>query len=66
VRGDPIGYPHVFRDSLLSIGIFVLPEGAVIPLHDHPNMTVLSKLIYGSLQVTSYDMPTDAPRKLSA
>jgi plant cysteine oxidase len=66
VRGDPIGYHHVFSDSLLSIGIFVLPEGAVIPLHDHPNMTVLSKLIYGSLQVTSYDMPTDAPRKLSA
>jgi len=60
MRGDPICYHHVYSDSQLTISIFVLPEGAVLPLHDHPDMTVLSKLIYGSLRVTSFDMPEEA------
>ncbi|EOD36442.1 hypothetical protein EMIHUDRAFT_226497 [Emiliania huxleyi CCMP1516] len=44
---------HVYADAALSIGIFVLPAGASIPLHDHPGMSVLSQLLYGSLHVTS-------------
>ena len=55
--GSPVGYYHVYKDPLLSIGIFVIPAGGSIPLHDHPGMTVLSKLLFGSLRVTTYDMP---------
>lgn len=55
--GAPIGYHPIYSDDLLSISIFVLPAGACIPLHDHPGMTVLSKILFGALDVTSYDMP---------
>ncbi|MQL73202.1 hypothetical protein Taro_005530 [Colocasia esculenta] len=40
------------------MGVFCFPAGATLPLHDHPHMVVLSKVLYGSVSTRSYDWVT--------
>ena len=52
-----VRYIHITEvPDQYSIGIFVFPPFARIPLHDHPEMCVLSRLLYGDLQCLSLDL----------
>eukprot|EP00747_Dinoflagellata_sp_TGD_P178579 gnl/TRDRNA2_/TRDRNA2_27757_c0_seq1.p1 gnl/TRDRNA2_/TRDRNA2_27757_c0~~gnl/TRDRNA2_/TRDRNA2_27757_c0_seq1.p1 ORF type:complete len:379 (+),score=14.44 gnl/TRDRNA2_/TRDRNA2_27757_c0_seq1:57-1193(+) len=50
-----IGYQDVYSGPDMTICIFMLRAGAVIPLHDHPNMHVFGRLLFGRMRVRSFD-----------
>ncbi|KAL2900820.1 Plant cysteine oxidase 1, partial [Bienertia sinuspersici] len=45
----------VYKCRNFSLVIFFLPASAVIPLHNHPEMTVFSKLLLGKMHIKAYD-----------
>jgi cysteamine dioxygenase len=52
-----VRYLHIAEISdQYSIGIFVFAPFARIPLHDHPDMCVLSRVLYGDLKRHSLDL----------
>jgi len=56
VAKNVVRYLHVHEEDLkYSVGVFVFPPGARIPLHDHPGMCVISYVLYGDLTVRSFD-----------
>jgi len=55
---NAVRYIHLSKvPDQYSMGVFVFPPHAKIPLHDHPGMCVLSKVIYGDIQRLSLDLP---------
>jgi quercetin dioxygenase-like cupin family protein len=45
-----VKYQHVEQGVGYSMGVFVLPPSGFIPLHSHPDMCVISKVLYGDLR----------------
>lgn len=55
--GPPVSYMHIAETESFSLGVFLLRAGAGIPLHDHPGMRGLLRVLYGTLRVSCYDLP---------
>lgn len=49
----PVSYIHLWEDERFSMGIFIVKSGGRLPLHDHPGMFGLLKVIHGTMKVTS-------------
>ena len=52
----PVTYVHIWEDDTFSMGIFVLKNGSRLPLHDHPEMFGVIKVIHGNMCVKSYSV----------
>lgn len=50
----PTIHVHIYEDDHHSISIFGIREGKKIPLHDHPDMYGIIKVIRGAIKIKSF------------
>ena len=55
-------YLRLHAEEDFTVGAFVFERGQTIPLHNHPEMTVLMRCLFGETRVKAYDLIDDAPR----
>ncbi|XP_041670896.1 2-aminoethanethiol dioxygenase-like [Cheilinus undulatus] len=58
-QNPPVSYMHITETEVFSMGVFLLREGASIPLHDHPGMNGMLKVLYGKVSVRCFDTLDD-------
>ena len=54
-------YMPIYQDEEVELGAFLLPAGCSMPLHDHPGMTVVSKVLTGRMKMRSLDWAAPPP-----
>lgn len=59
----PVAYINIFDDSNVTVGIFVLKQGARLPLHDHPLMYGILKVVHGTIHIQSYSILTNSEKE---
>lgn len=52
----PMTYIELYQDTHVNIGMFVLKPGSTLPLHDHPKMHGLLKVIAGEIKIANYSI----------
>lgn len=58
----PVTYMHLLENEAFSMGLFVLKTGtSVLPLHDHPGMHGIIKVVCGTANLESYTEVYDIP-----
>jgi len=51
---SPVTYISVYEDAYVTISIFIVKSGEKLPLHDHPRMYGILKVIAGAVKIQSY------------
>ncbi|XP_031572202.1 2-aminoethanethiol dioxygenase-like isoform X2 [Actinia tenebrosa] len=54
--GAPVSHIGIYECPYFSMGVFIVKKGCEIPLHDHPGMYGLCKVLYGKLRIRSYNL----------
>ena len=52
----PVFYMKLYEDEIISVGIFVIKSNHRIPLHDHPHMFGLIKVLDGQGYLNAYNV----------
>ncbi|XP_078588470.1 2-aminoethanethiol dioxygenase-like [Branchiostoma floridae x Branchiostoma japonicum] len=51
----PVTYMPICNHQFFTMGIFLLKGGERIPLHDHPEMHGICRVLYGTVAIRSYN-----------
>lgn len=62
----PVTFIEIFDHDQFTVGIFVLKPGMKLPLHNHPEMYGLIKVIMGKVRVTSYSLNTEQTQEVDS
>lgn len=54
-HNPPVTYMHICETDGFSMGVFLLKGGSSIPLHDHPGMHGMLKVLYGTVRISGFD-----------
>ena len=57
----PVTYMALQEKSTHTMAVFVLKDGNCLPLHDHPHMFGMLKVISGKVKLTSYSVVESEP-----
>lgn len=60
----PVSCIEIFEDDHLTMGIFILKPNGKLPLHNHPQMHGLIKVIAGQVKIVSYSLNTDKTQEV--
>lgn len=55
----PATHVSIFECPIFTLAVFILKKGCSIPLHDHPGMFGLCKVVHGQISVESYDIQSE-------
>lgn len=61
-QNPPVTYMHICETDQFSMGVFLLKSGASIPLHDHPGMHGMLKVMYGKVRISCFDRLQRSPQ----
>jgi len=51
----PVCHVNIFECEYFTFGVFIIRKGMSLPLHDHPGMTGIVKVLYGTIKVIAYE-----------
>lgn len=54
-KESPVVYLPIFEHPCVTMCVFIVKPGAVLPLHDHPFMLGIMKLLHGKLRIKNFN-----------